>query len=808
MGNVSSVFDCATNPLNPALEDDAGEGEGSENRTLTLEEGVPLRSSLLWRLQRAFYEDKGLTAWSEGIVPNFVTSNSFIARGYARSILSLLQDVYGGPGEDEGKRNPNTDYTQPVYIIELGAGHGKLGYLVCEALLRYRAFFPKTDCPWPFKFVLTDTIERDVEAWSVHPNLKEFIELGVLDTAVFDAERDSGFTLRKSGLKISGKGALLNPCIVIANYCFDSLTTDALRLENGNLQQCNVTLSIASHFLSAAKAVAASDAATRQGAAHKEDSGNGSENDGNGMRGPLSSSADGGSDIGAAGGAGGSAAGGSGGVTVPVQIPVASSIAAAGAPPASSSSPASNTGAGAAASAAVAPTTASAAAPAKRTVFVSPSLLTRMELTWSYTPLPNISASPAGSPNDHSYRVYGEPFLDGLVSAYARSPYLQSAGSLLLPLGGFAAMRTMLKLSNGRMAVFVGDKGYSRLNEMEGLRDPHLALHGSLSFMVNLHSLRQFAKAHGGVVLQTPHYEGFKTSVLLFGSENASTGPITPLTASFPVVASASTGTGASTSGGGFSDEEDDLDLGISSLQVTKPSYKGELEAFRSNAAPPKLGAVAASPLLPASSSASLPYRRLRLSVAEHLTDGFTVDDFSTLQRNIKDECPEPSLKHILALLALACHDADVFYKFKATMIEKTPTAPADTVLRDVRSDVDRLFAGYYPLQKSKDICFECGRLLMGVRDYQSAIDFFARSNELCGEHHVTWHNMGICCYYLGDYDNALECFKSSLSLKSDYAEARLWWDKASSKRTSLANQQQHLHQQSWGSSRCRSSGS
>jgi len=65
-----------------------------------------------------------------------------------------------------------------------------------------------------------------------------------------------------------------------------------------------------------------------------------------------------------------------------------------------------------------------------------------------------------------------------------------------------------------------------------------------------------------------------------------------------------------------------------------------------------------------------------------------------------------------------------------------------------VRSDVDRLFAAYYPLQRSKDICFECGRLLMAVRDYSSAIDFFSRSNELCGEHHVTYHNMGICYFY------------------------------------------------------------
>lgn len=133
----------------------------------------------------------------------------------------------------------------------------------------------------------------------------------------------------------------------------------------------------------------------------------------------------------------------------------------------------------------------------------------------------------------------------------------------------------------------------------------------------------------------------------------------------------------------------------------------------------------------------------------EHLTGGFTVDDFSTLQRNIKDECPDPSLKHVLALLRLAGHDTDVFLKFKGTLIEKTPSAPADTVLRDVRADVERLYAGYYPLQRSKDVCFECGRLLMSMRDYPTAVEFFAKSNELCGAHHITWHNMGMCHFYM-----------------------------------------------------------
>lgn len=46
----------------------------TESGRLVLESGSPLGSSMLWSLQRDFYEDKGVDAWSKGIVPNYVTT--------------------------------------------------------------------------------------------------------------------------------------------------------------------------------------------------------------------------------------------------------------------------------------------------------------------------------------------------------------------------------------------------------------------------------------------------------------------------------------------------------------------------------------------------------------------------------------------------------------------------------------------------------------------------------------------------------------------------------------------------------------
>ena len=238
MGNVSSIFDCAVNPLAPAASDDDVDLSEGPPRPVTVEAATPLRDSVLWRLQRAYYEAQGVQAWSSGAVPHFVTTNAFIAKAYAKVILGLLRDTYGTqPGGGAAL------CAAPVHIIELGAGHGKLGYLIVETLLRYRSFYPPSGVASgvPFKYIMTGAMTREgkgiarsasrstrpassppesgrslasprsvsaaprlslpptsadafpatVDAWSRHPSLRDFLDAGVMDIAVFDAERDT-----------------------------------------------------------------------------------------------------------------------------------------------------------------------------------------------------------------------------------------------------------------------------------------------------------------------------------------------------------------------------------------------------------------------------------------------------------------------------------------------------------------------------------------------------------------------------------------------------------------------------------------
>ena len=58
----------------------------------------------------------------------------------------------------------------------------------------------------------------------------------------------------------------------------------------------------------------------------------------------------------------------------------------------------------------------------------------------------------------------------------------------------------------------------------------------------------------------------------------------------------------------------------------------------------------------------------------------------------------------------------------------------------DLRRDALQIYECYYPLQRTKDVAFEIGRLFMGLKHYKDAIAFFQDSQKFCGEHHISWY--------------------------------------------------------------------
>lgn len=196
------------------------------NATVLIEDGRPLSESLIWPLQRTFYEREGLQAWKPKAVPFYITSNAFTARAYARTVTGFLRDLLAAGQIDRGA---------PVYLVELAAGSGQFACLFLRRLAELRSTIPAL-AGLDLRYVMTDFAESNIGTWESHERLAPFRDQGLLDFAVFDLERDDELHLRRAGVTL-GAGALVNPVVALANYTFDSTTQDAFQVKDGVLYE-------------------------------------------------------------------------------------------------------------------------------------------------------------------------------------------------------------------------------------------------------------------------------------------------------------------------------------------------------------------------------------------------------------------------------------------------------------------------------------------------------------------------------------------------------------------------------------------
>ncbi|MFN7959755.1 MAG: tetratricopeptide repeat protein [Thermoanaerobaculia bacterium] len=171
-----------------------------------------------------------MRAWSQGVVPHYVTSNPWIANAYAQVVFGWLRDWCGGPGLDPSR---------PVYLLELGCGSGRFAYLF---LTRFFELLGSSHLAGqPVRYVLSDFTEYNLDVLRSHPALQPFVEAGLLDFARYDAGEDLELVLSQSGQRLGPEGTA-NPLAVLANYVFDGLPQDAFTLRAGRLHETLTTL--------------------------------------------------------------------------------------------------------------------------------------------------------------------------------------------------------------------------------------------------------------------------------------------------------------------------------------------------------------------------------------------------------------------------------------------------------------------------------------------------------------------------------------------------------------------------------------
>lgn len=194
----------------------------TENR----QQRYSFRNAPIWDLQRAYYEEKGLKAWNNDQVPQYITSNPMIATAYAEMIFGFLRDLAGKGNSSE-----------QVTILELGAGAGRLAFHVLHKLCELRDY-AGISLP-PFRYVMTDLAMKNVTAWREHPALQSYIQQGLLDFARFDAIHDTELELVESQTTVR-PGDLKQPLMIIANYFFDGIPQELIYVGDGKIYECDV----------------------------------------------------------------------------------------------------------------------------------------------------------------------------------------------------------------------------------------------------------------------------------------------------------------------------------------------------------------------------------------------------------------------------------------------------------------------------------------------------------------------------------------------------------------------------------------
>jgi hypothetical protein len=190
-----------------------------------------LSRSVIWEFQRQYFLANGLKAWQEGVVPHYISSNPYLARTNGRIVLGYLRDSAAVSGV--------LDAEQPVYIVELGAGSGRLAY---HFLTRFFPLLKQSPlASLDVRYVMTDFVPEILVFWQRHERFRPWIEAGMLDFALFDAADLRPITLVNSKKTLAPE-AVTNPLILIANYFFDSIPQDSFVIEDGQLGENLLTV--------------------------------------------------------------------------------------------------------------------------------------------------------------------------------------------------------------------------------------------------------------------------------------------------------------------------------------------------------------------------------------------------------------------------------------------------------------------------------------------------------------------------------------------------------------------------------------
>lgn len=182
------------------------------DQRLLLEDACPASAALGWRIHQAAFAQEGAQAWLDFRIPYSVTGNIALARQKAEVIRASLPAG-----------------TDPVYVLELGAG---LGFFAWHFIQAWQALDASHGVR-PLHYLLTDFSRSTLTAVVENPKFAPLIEAGKLGVFCLD-QPAAAYLDPISEIHFVTPHKLQ---AVIGNYYVCTLPTTLLRLEEGVLQE-------------------------------------------------------------------------------------------------------------------------------------------------------------------------------------------------------------------------------------------------------------------------------------------------------------------------------------------------------------------------------------------------------------------------------------------------------------------------------------------------------------------------------------------------------------------------------------------
>ena len=196
------------------------------NTMLELQSMTPVRESLIWSLLHDFYQTGGPEVWKEKVVPQGSTANCYTADTYAGIAAAFLRDLQRAG-----------DTRRPL-IIELGGGSGRFAWQFMNRLRHYH-FADGEPCP-EFTYMLTDAAPANVRNWATKKRFRGLVDKGLLEFGELLVEPSP--KIKTAGGTLTPADIRSRPTIIIANYLFDCIPSDLIRIKDHEIRQVLVAI--------------------------------------------------------------------------------------------------------------------------------------------------------------------------------------------------------------------------------------------------------------------------------------------------------------------------------------------------------------------------------------------------------------------------------------------------------------------------------------------------------------------------------------------------------------------------------------